>query len=125
MARGKLSGAKIKEVLEKMGVNIQETVTPILEAGAQEIIADANSKIHSITGNLAASGHVEEKKRPNCLTVKIVYDAKADDGYEYARINEYHHEKPLLYPAYDEHRDEIREQALDAIRKAVKSNAMP
>jgi len=45
----------------------------------------------------------------------------------YAKIVEFRpgHEQPYLYPAYDAHRDQIKQNVIEAIQKAVRNRAVP
>lgn len=111
----------IKNMLELIGNNIKEETEKIINSGAERILSDAKARINDKTGKLSASGHIEEMKSKSKYRVMIVFDAKADDEYEYSKMVEFRpgHEHPFLYPAYDANIDSIREEILEAIKKAT------
>lgn len=116
-----------------LGADVSAKATGVLAEGGQTILADAKARIHSISGKLSASGRLEINKKGT--VVKIVFDAVSDPskygthggGYSYSKIVEFRpgHEHPFLYSAYDAHRDEVKQNVIDAIREAVQANAVP
>lgn len=127
MARGKMSGNSITALLVELGAEVNESAKKALLDGANIILADAKSKIPNTTklsiGKLSESGHLVVNKKGNMI--RIVFDAKNDD-YMYGKIVEFRpgHEHPFLYTAYDSHRNEVKENVIDAIRNAVRSHAV-
>lgn len=130
MAGYYLSGHAISAVLEELGADVSVAAKEALLQGGQTILADARARIHSISGALSASGRLEVNKKGTI--VKIVFDAASpetdySEGYRYAKIVEFRpgHEHPYLYPAYDAHRDQIKQNVIEAIQKAVRNRAVP
>lgn len=115
----------------ELGADVSAAAKKELQAGGQMILADAKARIHSISGALSASGKIEVNKKGTI--VRIVFDAASPatthslGGYRYAKIVEFRpgHERPYLYPTYDAHRDQIKENIIESIRKAVHGHAVP
>lgn len=131
MARnGRLSGSAISTLLIELGAEVSAEAKKALLAGGQTILTDAKARIHSISGALSASGKLEVNK--SGTIVRIVFDAvspataNSAGGYMYAKIVEFRpgHEHPFLYPAYDAHRNQIKQNVIEAIRQAVKNRAV-
>jgi len=128
---GSLSGKEVSTLLLELGEDVSIKAKQTLLAGGQTILGDAKTRIHKISGALAASGKLEVNQ--SGTRVKIVFDAvsPATDhlagGYGYARIVEFRpgHEHPYLYTAYDAHRNQIKQNVINAIRKAVRAHAVP
>ena len=131
MARGRLSGSEISKLLIELGAEVTVKAKQTLLVGGQAILSDAKTRIHSISGALAASGKLEVNK--SGTLVKIVFDAvspataNSPGGYGYAKIVEFRpgHEHPYLYSAYDANRDKIKRNVIESIRQAVKKHAVP
>ena len=132
MARnGRLSGNAISTLLIELGADVSAAAKEELLQGGQTILADAKARIHSISGALSASGRLEVNK--SGTIVRIVFDAASpatahsDGDYRYAKIVEFRpgHEHPYLYPAYDANRDQIKQNVIEAIHKAVRNRAVP
>lgn len=128
MARnGRLSQSAIGTILTELGADVESRAKQVLLAGGETILADAKSRVTNTsgksTGKLSASGSVKPNGKGN--VVRITFDAK-NDGYNYSRIVEFRpgHEHPYLYPAYDAHRNQVRQNVIDAIRQAVRSHAV-
>jgi len=128
--RGSLSGKEISTLLLELGDDVAVKAKQTLLAGGQTILGDAKTRIHKISGALAASGKLEVN--PSGTRVKIVFDAVSPatahsaGGYGYARIVEFRpgHEHPYLYTAYDAHQNQIKKNVINAIRKAVQDHAV-
>ena len=127
---GNLSGSAISVLLIELGAEVSDEAKKALLAGGETILADAKTRIHKISGALAASGKLQVNK--SGTIVRIIFDATSPatahsaGGYMYAKIVEFRpgHEHPYLYTAYDAHRNEIKQNVIDAIRKAVRSHAV-
>lgn len=121
MARNRLTNRRISDLLKEIGNNIQQEVQKIYSQGAEEILQDAKSKIHNVSDKLESSGHIKPIRGKKFQKVKIIFDAKSEDGYAYSKRIEFT-KYSFLYSAYDQHRDAIKEKALEAIKQAVKKN---
>ena len=130
MARGRLSGSAISTLLIELGAEVSVKAKQALLAGEQTILSDARARIRNVSGTLSASGKIEVNK--SGTIVRIVFDAQSPatansaGGYMYGKIVEFRpgHEHPFLYPAYDAHRDRIKQNVIEAIRRAVKKHAV-
>lgn len=122
MAR-RMSASAIETVLTELGAEVSTVAKAELLRGGQTILTDANARIHSISGKLSASGKL--KVNAKGTVVKIVFDAE-NKGYGYSKIVEFRpgHEHPFLYPAYDAHRNQVKQNVIDAIRQAVRSRGV-
>lgn len=91
-----------------------------LSSIADDVVNGAKSRCPVRTGRLQESIHKEVLG--NGTRVKVVVDAKADDGTMYGALVEFSPKinKPFLYPALDEVRDDIGGRVADRIRKALK-----
>ena len=132
MARnGRLSESAIRTLLIELGAEVSAEAKKTLLTGGQTILSDAKARIHSISGALSASGKIEVNK--SGTIVRILFDAASPatahstGGYRYAKIVQFRpgHEHPYLYPAYDAHRDQIKQNVIEAIQKAVINRAVP
>lgn len=131
--RGNLSQSAIGAILAELGADVTVKAKAELFNGGQTILSDAKARIHSISGKLSASGRLEVNRKGT--VVRVVFDAVSDPsangtnpgGYIYGRIIEFRpgHEQPFLYPAYDAHRDQIKQNIIDVIREAVRAHAVP
>jgi len=127
---GRLSGSSISTLLIELGAEVSAEAKKELLAGGQTILSDAKARIHSISGALSASGRIEVNK--SGTIVRIVFDAQSPatanspGGYLYGKIVEFRpgHEHPFLYPAYDAHRNQIKQNVIEAVRRAVKKHAV-
>jgi hypothetical protein len=128
---GRLSENAINTLLIELGADVSVAAKKELLTGGETILSDAKARIHSISGALSASGKIEVNK--SGTIVRIVFDATSPatahstGGYRYAKIVEFYpgHEHPYLYPAYDAHRDQIKQNVIEAIQKAVRNHAVP
>lgn len=127
--RGDRSYGSLVAVLTELGAEVFNESKKALLDGGNIILADAKSRITNISGKsigtLAESGKVKPNKKGD--KVSIIFDAEAQsDGYPYSKIVEFRpgHEHPFLYPAYDSNRDQIKQNVIDAIRKAVQSRGV-
>lgn len=111
--------------LNELGAGVKKAGWDALVKGADDIVADAKSRIHNVSGDLAAS----VMAKPNRAGTKIIISANAKNkkGKMYGRLVEFWpgREHPFMYPAYDAHRGRIRANVIEAIRQAVRVNAMP
>jgi len=131
VARYNLSGSRISALLIELGADVSAAAKEELLQGGQTILADAKARIHSISGALSASGKLEINAKGTI--VRIVFDAaspataNSSGGYMYGRIIEWRpgHEHPFLYPAYDAHKNQIKQNVIEAIRQAVRNRAVP
>jgi len=130
LAKYRVSESKVRTLLLELGADVSATAKKELLAGGQTILTDAKARIRSISGALAASGKIQVDK--SGAIVRIVFDAaspataKSSGGYMYGKIVEWRpgHDHPFLYPAYDAHRNQIKQNVIEAIRQAVKDRAV-
>lgn len=103
----------------ELGSTAVEAAKAALSAIADEIVEDAKSRCPVRTGRLRDSIH--KVITSGGTRVKVVADAKADDGTMYGKIVEFSPSinEPFLYPAYDAKRGEIAGIVADYIRKAL------
>lgn len=110
--------------LDELGADIKKAGWETLEIGANIIMADMKSRIHNVSGDLAAS----ITARPNKSHTKIIISANAKNkkGKMYGRLVEFWpgREHPFMYPAYDAHSKQIREDIIESIREAIRKHAV-
>lgn len=109
-------GAILRQYGERAAQAAREA---LLENGAT-VAEEAKSRVPVDTGRLRDSIHVEQKGADK---VRIVADAKSEDGYHYGRLVEYGpHGKPFMRPALAAKREELKQHTLDKIREAITQN---
>jgi HK97 gp10 family phage protein len=108
----------LRQLEELYGPKAKSAASKELRKIAGEIAEDARKRCPKRTGKLAASIHVEQKG----TKLRIVADAKAKDGTYYGRLVEFSPKiaHPFLYPAYDAHKDSIKERIARSIREALR-----
>jgi len=111
----------LSQIADEFGEDVKNAGDAELVKGAEKIKETAKSLCPSLTGKLKESIHVETKKSKKGANIKVVADAK-NNGFPYGRIVEFSPKihRPFMLPAKDEHESEIRENALDAIRQAIR-----
>ena len=111
----------LSQIADEFGEDVKNAGVVELAKGAEKIKETAKSLCPSMTGNLKESIHVETKKSKKGVNIKVVADAK-NNGFPYGRIVEFSPkiQRPFMLPAKDEHESEIRENAIDAIRQAIR-----
>lgn len=113
--------AFFKEIGERFGAEVERKGKEALESGGETIAQTARSLCPVDTGRLRDSIHVEVSAKG--ARVSVVADAEnPKNGVKYARIVEFSPKinKPYMIPAYDAHKQEVRESVIDAIREAVR-----
>lgn len=113
--------AFFKEIGERFGEAVSKKGKEALERGGDTIAQTARSLCPVDTGRLRDSIHVEVSAKG--ARVSVVADAEnPQNGVKYARIVEFSPKinKPYMIPAYDAHKQEVRESVIDAIREAVR-----
>lgn len=110
----------LKEVFELMGENAAKAAKKALADGAGKVMEDAKKRCPVETGNLRDSIHTEVKNGGS--RIRIVADARADDGVFYGKIVEFSPKinKPFLYPAIDAARENIRDSIVNAVREGLR-----
>ena len=111
----------LSQIADEFGEDVKNAGVAELAKGAEKVKETAKSLCPSLTGKLKESIHVEMKKSKKGANIKVVADAK-NNGFPYGRIVEFSPkiQRPFILPAKDEHESEIRENALDAIRQAIR-----
>ena len=111
----------LSQIADEFGEDVKNAGVAELAKGAEKIKATAKSLCPALSGKLKESIHVETKKSKKGANIKVVADAK-NNGFPYGRIVEFSPkiQRPFMIPAKDEHAMEIRENALDAIRQAIR-----
>lgn len=117
MAR--LSNRRTLENLREMGEHVANAAKRALRNGAYRVVADAKNKVPVRTGKLRDS--IKAKSNSDGSGYKISADAK-NRGYLYGRVIEYadDRKKAFLHPAYEENKQQIRENVKNAARQAVR-----
>ena len=113
--------AFFKEIGERFGEAVSKKGKEALERGGDTIAQTARSLCPVDTGRLRDSIHVETSAKG--ARVSVVADAEnPKNGVKYARIVEFSPKinKPYMIPAYDAHKQEVRQNVIDAIREAVR-----
>ena len=129
-ARGKisderLSTAKALAELRAMGEHVVEAAKAALKEGVDEVVADAKSRCPVKTGRLRESIKAESNKdgsvywlsanayvdSPKSSTGKFYYGAHVEFN---PKIN-----KPFMYPAMEQNRQQIYDKVSAAISKAA------
>ena len=111
--------------LEELGIDVKKAGLGALQAGAEVICADAKSRIHNISSDLANSVTWKWNKLGNKIVISA--NAKNKKGKMYGRLVEFWpgREHPFMYPAYDANSKHIREDVIEKIRQAVQAHAVP
>lgn len=110
-------------IMAIIGQAATENAVKALAKGADIVAEDAKSRIHSISGDLAAS--VRAIPRNKGTVIKIVADATDEKGVAYGQYVEFWpgREHPFMYPAMYANRSAVKEMVAEAIREAVRNHA--
>ena len=110
-------------IMASIGQAATQNAVKALAEGAQLITEDAKSRIHSVSGDLAAS--VRAIPRNKGTVIKIVADATDKKGVPYGQYVEFWpgREHPFMYPAMYANRSTVKKMVADAIREAVRNHA--
>lgn len=113
------SDKAFQQILQDYGKQVADAAKKALADEAEIIANDAKSRCPVKTGNLKESIHTVSNK--SGTRVSIVADAVDKNGVPYGRIVEFSPkiQKPYIYPARDEHKDEIAGKVADAIKQAL------
>ena len=111
----------LASIAERFGESVKNAGIEQLRKGAETIARTAKELCPTKTGTLKNSIRVVDRSTKKKSKIQVIADATNDKGVCYARIDEFSPKmgKPFLLPARDEHADEIRGNALDAIRDAI------
>ena len=116
--RNNNSAAKI---LKQLGENAVKAARAALAKSADEVVAEAKSRVSVKTGALRDS--IQAEKIGNGK-FKITANAKSDDerNFAYGRIVEYSPKinKPFLHSALLAKRGEVQKNIVDAVREAIR-----
>lgn len=114
----KLKFGNVKELLDKLKPEMLDNARKVLAEGADEVAADARSRVPVKTGVLRDS--ITTKVVGEGDTIFITANAKRK-GVAYGRIVEFSPviNEPFMYPALDVNRDRIRENVANAIKEAA------
>ena len=113
------SNKAFQQILQDYGKQVADAAKKALADEAEIIANDAKSRCPVKTGNLKESIHTVINK--SGTRVYIVADAVDKNGVPYGRIVEFSPkiQKPFVYPAMDEHKDEIAGKVADAVKQAL------
>lgn len=113
------SGKAFQQILQDYGKQVAAAAKKALADEAEIIANDAKSRCPVKTGNLRDSIHTVPNK--SGTRVSIVADATDKDGVPYGKVVEFSPKikKPFVYPAIDEHKDELAGKVADAIKQAL------
>ena len=112
------------ERLREMGEHVVQAAKEALKQGADVIVADAKSRCLVKTGKLRDS--IEAEPIKDGAAYKISANAFREDKYGrkyyYGQSVEFDPaiNKPFMYPAWDAHINEIRENVKKAINEAAR-----
>lgn len=113
-AAGRIS---IGAILQQYGERAAQAARESLLENGETVAEEAKRRCPVDTGRLRDSVHVEPK---GANKVRIVADAKSDDGYSYGGIIEYGpHGTPFMRPALEAKREELKQHTIEKIRAAV------
>ena len=113
------SNKAFQQILQDYGKQVADAAKKALADEAEIIANDAKSRCPVKTGNLRDSIHTEPNK--SGTRIYVVADGKDKNGTPYGKVVEYSPkiQKPFMYPAIDEHKDEISSKVADAIKQAL------
>jgi hypothetical protein len=113
------SDKAFQQILQDYGKQVADAAKKALAEEAEVIANDAKSRCPVRSGNLKNSIHTVPNK--SGTRVFIIADAVDEKGIPYGRIVEFSSkiQKPYVYPAMDEHKDEISSKVADAIKQAL------
>lgn len=120
--RSRYKKAKLADILRDFGEEAVQGMKDALAKGAGDIAADARKRVPVRTGTLRDSIHTKANK--DGTRIRIIADARnPKDHVPYGKILEFSpkQNRPFLYPAFDAHVRDIREQIKAAIRKAARN----
>jgi hypothetical protein len=109
MAKRRDDSIKFEVILQTWGEGMVDACRKYMEQMADKIVADAKSRCPVDTGRLRDSIHWEWTRDRE--KIRIVADAKNPvNKVKYGRIVEFDPRinKPFLYPAMDDHKDEYK-----------------
>lgn len=114
--RNNNSAAKI---LKQLGENAVKAARAALAKSADEVVAEAKSRVPVKTGALRDS--IQAEKIGNGK-FKITANAKSKRDFAYGRIVEYSPKinKPFLHPALLAKRGEVQKNIVEAVREAIR-----
>lgn len=119
MARrsGSAGSLNVGAILQQYGERAAQAARESLLENGETVAEEAKSRCPVETGRLRESIHVEPK---GANRVRIVADAKAEDGYAYGGIIEYGpNGTPFMRPALVAKREELKQHTIDKIRAAL------
>lgn len=106
--------------LREMGEHVVTAAKTALQAGADELVADAKSRCPVRTGKLRDSIRAEPNR--DGTSYKIIADAE-NNGYQYGQIVEFSPSinKPFMYPAFEANIGRIMANIRAAINHAAET----
>ena len=113
------SSKQTLENLREMGGHVAEASKRALRRGAYTVAADAKSRVPVKTGKLRDS--IKVTANGDGTRYKVSAEAK-NKGYLYGKVVEFSPKinKPFLYPALENNRQQIREEIKEAARQAIR-----
>lgn len=114
-----MKAVNLKELLEMYGQRTVDALRQQMEAEADAIVRDMQSRAPVKTGKLKGSIHWKWNRNKTAIT--IIADA-SNNGVKYGRIVEFSPKinKPFFYPALDAHKDEYKQKLIETLRKEAR-----
>ena len=106
----------VRRILEQYGERAASTAKEALAENAATLIEEARSRVPVKTGRLRDS--IRAVSNANGTRIKIVADAKNEQGQAYGAVVEYSPKinEPFLYPAFYAKRGEMVEHMKEKLR---------
>lgn len=136
-SRGGISTGQAEKHLKELGEHVLKAAKDALRLGADKVVREAKSRCPVYEGHKKKNGQNyfaagvtpgalrdSIKAEPNkALTVyRISANATSKNGFLYGQIVEFSPKvnRPFLYPAMDECRDDVRRLVFQAIQNAIR-----
>lgn len=120
-----LSANQALEALREMGEHVANAAKTAIKEGADIVVAEAKSRCPVKTGKLRDSIKAVAKNQGTLYEISANASKTDNAGrtYYYGCRVEFdpYFGQPFLYPALDEHREEIYHKIRDAISNAIRS----
>ena len=130
-SRGHMSGGQTEKVLRDIGQNVLDAARAALEAGANEVLADAKSRCPVAANSKAIQARgldvgalrdsIKAKSRNGGAVYEISANARDEKGTAYGQYVEFSPriDRPFLYPAMDANRKAVHDKIAAAIHNAI------
>ena len=126
-ARGKISSNKAVAEIRQMGEHVLKAAKVALKKGADAVVADAKNRCLVNTGRLRNSIKAESNRDGSVYWITAnasVESKKSPSGrFYYGAVVEFSPKinRPFLYPAMEQNRQQIEDDISAAISKATRS----